>query len=302
MNIENCKYNDKDIKTNTGLETYALFNIIYRYVNSKCSDTDCQVDSHKLDPEVLFPKIPPENQFFLVLNKLWRCPTDAQLAKEFGLSTATVSRLFHFWNEQMYRKFKILKLCPSLAQLQQHMTQYVKTRWPNLKEIYDGTEMSVQKPSDPMTQRQLWSSYYHDNTAKVQIGSSSTGVITSISDTYGGSISDKELFMKSNVLEHLHENEAIMVDKGFLVLDTLQGTGVELIRPPFLSHDRQFDMEQTDKGREIAKARIVIENVNARFKHYRILSKRINIKYMTLINEIVYNCCCLSNYGPPLRQ
>ena len=129
-------------------------------------------------------------------------------------------------------------MCPSLAQLRRHMTDYVKNKWPNLKEIYDGTEFKCQKPSDPMTQRQMWSSYKHDNTVKVQIGCTSTGIITSVSDTYGGSISDKELFIKSNVMEHLNEEEAIMVDKGFLILDTLQGSGVELIRPPFLEGER----------------------------------------------------------------
>ena len=302
MDIELSKHSDNDMKTYTGVNTYSLFNIIFNYMNSACQDDNCTVDSHKADPSSMFPGIKPENQFFLVLNKLWRNPSDQKLALEFGVSDATISKVFHFWNERMYRKFRILKICPSLETLQNSMTEYVKSKWPNLKEIYDGTEFKSQKPSDPVTQRQMWSSYKHDNTVKVQIGCSSTGAITSISDTYGGSISDKELFIKSNVLEHLTEGEAIMCDKGFLILDVLQGTGVELIRPPYLSHETQFDMDQRDTGREIAKARIVVENVNSRFKKFAILSKRINIKYLTIINEIVYNCCCLSNFGPPLRK
>lgn len=302
MHIDLCKHSDNNVKTYSGCNSYALFKIIFDYVSSGCDDEECNVDSHRSNPATLFPNVNPENQFFIVLNKMWRNPTDEMLGKEFGISEAYVSKLFHFWNERMYRKFRILKLCPSLGKLRAHMTDYVKSKWPYLKEIYDGTEFKCQKPSDPLTQRQMWSSYKHDNTVKVQIGCSSTGVITSISDTFGGSVSDKELFSKSNVLEHLHEGEGIMVDKGFLILDLLQGTGVELIRPPFLSHETQFSMEQRDSGREIAKARIVVENVNSRFKKYGILSSRINIKYLTMINEIVYNCCCLSNFGPPLRK
>ena len=61
----------------------------------------------------------------------------------------------------------------------------------------------------------MWSSYKHDDTVNVQIGCSSTGVITSGSDTYGGSISDKALFVKSNVMEHLNDGEVIIVEKGF---------------------------------------------------------------------------------------
>ena len=124
------------------------------------------------------------------------------------------------------------------------MTENVKQKWPNLREIYDGTEFKTQKPSDPFTQRQLWSNYKHDNSVKVQIGCDSTGAITSISDTFDGSVSDKELFVKSGVMEHIKEGEAIMVDKGFLILDLLQGTGIELIRPPFLATESQFEMEQ----------------------------------------------------------
>ena len=148
----------------------------------------------------------------------------------------------------------------------------------------------------------MWSNYKHDNTVKVQIGCTSTGVITSVSDTFGGSVSDKELFIRSGVMEHLNPNEAIMVDKGFLIHDVLQGSGVELIRPPFLPSNTQFEMEDRDSGREISKARIVVENVNSRLKKFNILAKRVNIKYLPIINEIVFNCCSLSNFGPPMRE
>ena len=302
LNINLCKHSDKDIMMYTGLNTYALFKIVFDYINAPCGEEDCQVENHKACPETLFPGIEPENQFFLVLYKLRQCPTDKKVAAEFGTSDAQVSRVFHFWNMRMYRKFKLLNICPPNEVMQQHMTAPVKKRWPNLREILDGTEMKCQKPSDPLTQKQMWSNYKHDHTVKVQIGCSSTGVITSISDTYGGSVSDKELFSKSGVLEHLNENDALMVDKGFLILDLLQGTDVELIRPPFLASGTQFDMADRDLGREIAKARIVVENVNSRFKRFKILSIRINIKYLTIVNEIVYNCCCLSNFGPPMRK
>lgn len=233
--------------------------------------------------------------------KLWQNPIDRKVAQDFGVSSPTVSRLFHFWNERMFRKFKILNLRPSMEQLQEHMTTFVKGKWPNLREIYDGTEIKCQKPSDPFTQRQRWSNYKHDNTVKVQIGCTSTGVITSVSDTYGGAVSDKELFIRSGVMEHLNQQEAIMVDKGFLIHDILQGSGVELVRPPFLSSKSQFEMEQRDTGREIAKARTVVENVNSRLKNFSILSKRVNVRYLPLINEIIFNCSCLSNFKPPMR-
>ena len=104
------------------------------------------------------------------------------------------------------------------------------------------------------------------------------------------------------MLEHLNASEAIMVDKGFLIMDLLQGTGIEVIRPPCLASDSKFSNEDRQAVREISSSRIVVENVNSRFKKFKILSRRINIKYMAKINEIVCICCCLTNFGCPLRS
>ncbi len=88
--------------------------------------------------------------------------------------------------------------------------------------------MKTQKPSDPLVLRQMWSSYKYDHTVKVQRGCESTGAITSISSTYGGSISNKELFQQSVVAEYLQLGEFVMVDKRYCILDVLQGSEVQL--------------------------------------------------------------------------
>ena len=142
MDIKLSKHSDTDIKMYTGFSTYALFSIVFNYVRANCDEEDCTVDLHKADPQVVFPGIDAENQFFLVLYKLWQNPTDVKIAEEFGISDASVSRLFHFWNERMFRKFKILNLCPSLEKLQQYMTDMVNENSPIC-----GKYMMVQKLS-----------------------------------------------------------------------------------------------------------------------------------------------------------
>ena len=49
-------------------------------------------------------------------------------------------------------------------------------------------------------------------------------------------------------------------------MDALQGSGLELIRPPFLEQEVQFEQEERDLGRDIAKASIVVENGISWFK------------------------------------
>ena len=50
IDIELSKHCDDEIQRHTGISTYALFNIIYNYVNTKCDDENCEVENHKIDP------------------------------------------------------------------------------------------------------------------------------------------------------------------------------------------------------------------------------------------------------------
>ena len=69
-----------------------------------------EVKNHTIDPSQIFSGMTPENQFFWVLNKVSHNATDKDLAEEFGVTDGTVYRLFHVWNQRMYRQFKILKI------------------------------------------------------------------------------------------------------------------------------------------------------------------------------------------------
>ena len=46
------------------------------------------------------------------------------------------------------------------------------------------------------------------------------------------------------MVEKFQPGEGIMVDKGYLINDLLQGTGVELMRPPFLAKVMQKNMKE----------------------------------------------------------
>ncbi len=156
LSIDAIRDSDKEIKNYTGLNSYSLFSILHKYLVAKCDDDECDVQIHSKDPAKQFTNISTANQLLLVLVKLRKNFTEQCLGKLFGVSQACVCAIFHFWIQLMFRKFKILKLCPSLVQMREHMPENVKCDYPNLREIYDGTEMKIQKPSDPLVQRQMW--------------------------------------------------------------------------------------------------------------------------------------------------
>ena len=59
------------------------------------------------------------------------------------------------------------------------------------------------------------------------------GLITFISDVYGGKASDKHIFVESNILEKCDIGDGVMADKGFLIEEECSRAGVKLFRPLF---------------------------------------------------------------------
>lgn len=287
-------------KEYTGLDSFCLFQILLRYLSYPCTEQDCQLC--RKSKRFLFLSV--ENQFLLTLFKLKTNQTVSYIARAFSISTGSVSEIFNYWVELMFRKFKIIDTNSSLEQCQNFMPTDFKLDFENVREILDATEFYSQKPSDPLSQKQLWSNYKHHNTVKVQIGCTSTGVISSVSDVYGGLVSDKKLFERSGRNKVLNSGEAFMVDKGYLISDILQGSGISVVRPPFLSSSNgsQFSENERNIGRQIARKRIVIENVNSRIKHYKILSDKISVHVLKYINEIIFICSFLSNLSKPFKH
>ena len=70
-----------------------------------------------------------------------------------------------------------------------------------------------------------------------------SGAITFISRLYSGSISDREIVLRSGLLsEQFDDGDSVMADKGFQIQDILP-LSVKLNIPPFLGGDSQMSAE-----------------------------------------------------------
>ena len=302
LNIDLISHSVKEMRQHTGLNSYELFKFVHTYLMSKCEDEQCEKVACKVDPMKMFSFLSTENQLLLTLFKLRSNTPESLIAKQMHIGNGSVSQIFKFWVKLMYRKFKLFNTNASLQKLTEVMPEEVKASFPNCREIFDATEINTQKPSDPIAQKLLWSNYKHGHTVKVQIGCSPSGVVSSVSDTYGGGTSDKKLFELSGIVDKFEDGEGIMVDKGYLIQDLLQGTGVELLRPPFLVKGSQFSEADRTEGRLIARHRGVIENVNSKIKSFKILSQKVPINMLPIINEIVFVCSFLTTLDKPFRK
>lgn len=89
--------------------------------------------------------------------------------------------------------------------------------YPNTRCIIDATEIFIEMPANPSAQQLTFSNYKNRNTLKALIGITPSGVISFISDLYGGNISDKKLTQFSGLLDLLEPGDAVMADRGFTI-------------------------------------------------------------------------------------
>ena len=66
------------------------------------------------------------------------------------------------------------------------------------------------------------------NTVKVLVGLSETGTVTFVSETYGASTFDRQVFERSGLLQKLEANDVVLADTGFNVQDLLLRRNVRL--------------------------------------------------------------------------
>lgn len=198
----------------------------------------------------------------------------------------------------MYKKFLEVPIWPSRNQVDLLMPKEFKMFYPNTRVIIDATEIFIQRPSDPLTQQVTFSSYKNHNTAKALIGITPSGSVSFISRLYGGSISDRSLFLVSSILDKMDIGDSVMADRGFNIADILDVRGMKLNAPPRKSGE-QFTESELVETRRIASLRIHVERAIGRIKNFQILNLIPN-NLAGLSSEIFYVCTFITSFQPPL--
>ncbi|XP_064479176.1 uncharacterized protein LOC135392391 [Ornithodoros turicata] len=188
---------------------------------------------------------------------------------------------------------------PSRNAVKNCMTKYF-AKYPNTRAVLDCTEIKIERPSDLQSRILTYSHYKQTYTAKVLVCETPGGLISYVSEAYGGRTSDTHIVKYSKVLDKCERNDAVMVDKGFLIESFCNEKGIEMIRPPFLKSQNQLTQQEGRKNQSIAQARVHVERAIHRMKLFKILQNRIPLELFPCIDAIITITAGIANLSKPL--
>ena len=87
--------------------------------------------------------------------------------------------------------------------------------------IIDCFEIFIERPSNLLARAATWSNYKHHNTAKVLLGITPQGVVSFVSNCWGGQVSDKHLTENSGLLHKLLSGDVVLADRGLTLRSRL---------------------------------------------------------------------------------
>lgn len=132
------------------------------------------------------------------------------------------------------------------------------------------------------------------------IGIAPSGGISFISDVWGGSISDKEICLKSKLLSLLEPGDCVLADRGFLIKKEIEAKGCQLFTPHFLKDKIQFNIIERKDNKKISRHRVHVERAILRIKSFKYFSNTIPLVSMHSISKLIYIIAFLCNFGNPL--
>ncbi|KAK3088592.1 hypothetical protein FSP39_021029 [Pinctada imbricata] len=296
------KDNDAATKFYTGLPAFALFLWLFNFLRPKAERMSYWTGSKINEERSRFrtSALSLIDQMFSVLMRIRLGLYVQDVADRFCISTATYSKYFNTWIALLHVELKAMNPFPSRAKVDQTMPDSFKKKYPSVRTIIDCTELFIQRSSSIINQSITFSNYKHHTTIKFLVGITPSGVISFVSEGWGGRVSDRALTMESGFIELLDENDSVMADKGFTIKDLLEKKKCHLNIPPFRGQSSQFSTNQVFETQEIAELRIHVERSIGRVKNFHILQGVMPISLAPNATKIFQVCCWLSNFDVPL--
>ena len=308
FDVQMLKDNNKLTRFYTGLPTYDTFLALVDYLEPivkamrswKGSSTIMEEKQHGLQ---CFSNLSVADQLFSILIQLRLRLLITDVSTRFRIPEATYSRMFTTWICLLSKELHQIFPFPSREQVSQWMPRRFKKHFPNTRVIIDCYEVEFQQPSGLVNSSVTYSHYKSRNTWKILIGCTPSGLVSIVSEAWGGRISDQEITEKSELLDLLQPGDMIMADRDFDIQETVASRGISVNIPPFLgSKQKQIPAYDVEKTRRIAEFRIHVERVIGRRRRYEILNQKFPNTMHNVVSDINTVYMFLTNFAVPLVQ
>lgn len=304
---ENCT-NDIGVQVSSGDFTYTLKSFIK---TEKDLMTLCNIKSFKILENLaeLIDKYYPTRKrllnttecIVLTTAKLKLDISFQALAVFFyNISDVTIRNVFYEYVKKLSSILQSLLVRVPKEEIQQNLPKCFKD-FSSTTSVLDCTEIKIQKPKCLKCRIKFYSHYKGDLTVKFMTEVTPAGIITVVSESFGGRASDKCIFNHTQILNDLESTrDSVMVDKGFLIEGECEDKRINLIRPPFVRNQKQLPEDEANINRKIASARVHIERMNQRIKQFNILNNKLPWHLINYVDDIFCICCGLANLGTPI--
>ncbi|XP_069104832.1 uncharacterized protein [Argopecten irradians] len=311
--IEDIKDNDEEVMFYTGFPSFLTFMLAFDTIKSLAENMSYwrgqnssgekqyqRKNSKKPGPG---RKLRLIDEFLMVFIRLRLGLLEGDLARRFNISVTTCCNIWRTWVQFLDQELvPVLLFWPSKDAVVDNMPAQFKRRYPKTRVILDCTEIRTETPKSTKAKSLLYSNYKSHMTWKVLVGITPAGVASFVSPCYAGSVSDKKITELSKIVDLCEEDDAIMVDKGFLISDLTTPRKIHLIIPPFLSKKRKFSRREVLETRRIANLRIHVERQMSRIKLFRILNGVMPLSSADTASSVFRICTAVTTFYPPLVQ
>ena len=284
------KYDNDGMQYYTGLDSYVVFMAVLASLGPA---------AYKL--QYLYgrkPQLDIADQLFLTLVKLRTYKPNFELSRLFCITETDVYVTFVTWIRFMSLQWREINLWPDRVTIDTFAPLDMKQNFPTTRVIVDGTEMPVKKPKLPGAQQVSFSTYKNRNTAKALIGVSPGGLVSFVSDAYGGSTTDRQIVERCGLTQLVEPGDSIMADKGFDVQDIFAPYDVTVNMPTFFRKRNRISNKTLNRDRKISSKHVHVERVIGLGKTYKILATPMNQTEAALSSDIVFVCYMLVNFRP----